>query len=382
MNNIRKGVRFSPSLCLTHNCNLDCIYCYQNHDSNNRMSFETAKKAIDWIFAHKPDDMQGIELSFIGGEPLLEFELIKRIYEYTTSNYQQEDYIFYATTNGTVLTQSMKDWFRSHKHKFVLGLSLDGLPETHNLNRSNSYNLIDLDFFRDTWPQQGIKMTLSEYSLEHLADNIIFLHNLGFTEINGVNLFEGTFDWSDEKYIRAIIPQLRKLVDFYVEHDELVIDQMLGRQIDVCAEENRPKRKWCGIGTGTTFFDTDGTILPCPFVTPMTFSHEELKDILDTDFKNEDAFIDDSCFNDCYMYPICPTCPGANYLVKKSFKTRDKSKCRIQKLITLYAADLQAKRLVKNVASVPENRVYNLITAIEKIKDIYMPEFEMYRDIM
>ena len=68
--------------------------------------------------------------------------------------------------------------------------------------------------------------------------------------------------------------------------------------------------------------------------------------------------------------------------MKKTFKTRDKSKCRIQKLITLYAADLQAKRVVKNVASFPENRVYNLITAIEKIKELYMPEFEMYRDIL
>ena len=382
MNDIKKGVRFSPSLCLTHSCNLDCIYCYQNHDGNNRMSFETAKKAIDWIFANHPDDMQGIELSFIGGEPLIEFELIKRIYEYTTAQYPQEDYIFYATTNGTVLNESMKDWFRSHKDRFVLGLSLDGLPETHNLNRSNSFGMIDIDFFRDTWPGQGVKMTLSEYSLDHLADNIIFLHSLGFKEINGVNLFEGTFDWSDEKYIKAIIPQLRKLVDFYVEHDDLVIDQMLGRQIDVCVEENRPKRKWCGIGTGTTFFDTDGSILPCPFVTPMTFSQEELKEILNTDFKNEDSFIDDDCFNNCYIYPICPTCPGANYLVKKTFKTRDKSKCRIQKLITLYAADLQAKRVVKNVASFPEDRVYNLITAIEKIKELYMPEFEMYRDIL
>ncbi|SDL69307.1 radical SAM additional 4Fe4S-binding SPASM domain-containing protein [Sarcina sp. DSM 11001] len=382
MNDIKKGVRFSPSLCLTHSCNLDCIYCYQNHDGNNRMSFETAKKAIDWIFANHPDDMQGIELSFIGGEPLIEFELIKRIYEYTTAKYPQEDYIFYATTNGTVLNESMKDWFRSHKDRFVLGLSLDGLPETHNLNRSNSFGMIDIDFFRDTWPGQGVKMTLSEYSLDHLADNIIFLHSLGFKEINGVNLFEGTFDWSDEKYIKAIIPQLRKLVDFYVEHDDLVIDQMLGRQIDVCVEENRPKRKWCGIGTGTTFFDTDGSILPCPFVTPMTFSQEELKEILNTDFKNEDSFIDDDCFNNCYIYPICPTCPGANYLVKKTFKTRDKSKCRIQKLITLYAADLQAKRVVKNVASFPEDRVYNLITAIEKIKELYMPEFEMYRDIL
>lgn len=382
MSDIKKGIRFSPSLCLTHSCNLNCIYCYQSHDGNNRMSFDTAKKTIDWIFQNKPADMQGIEISFIGGEPLIEFDLIKQIYEYTVTRYPNEEYIFYATTNGTLLNESMKEWFQRHKNEFVLGLSLDGLPETHNHNRSNSFNFIDTDFFIQTWPDQGIKMTLSELSLERLADNVIYLHGLGFKEIDGVNLFEGNFDWSDEKYIRMIIPELRKLVDYYVEHDELMVDQMLGRQIDICEEKNRPKRKWCGIGTGALFFDTDGTVLPCPFVTPMTFNSNELEDILKTNFEDHTNFIDDECFENCYIYPVCPMCPGANYLVKKTFKKRDRSKCRMQKLITLYAADLQAKRLVRNLNSLPDYKIFNMITAIEKIKEQFLPEFEMYKDIL
>lgn len=382
MNDIKKGIRFSPSLCLTHTCNLDCIYCYQNHDGNNRMTFETACESIDWIFSNIPEDMNGVEITFIGGEPLIEFELIKEIYKYTHNKYPNESYIFYATTNGTVLNDEMKAWFADRKDHFVLGLSLDGMPDTHNHNRSNSYEQIDIDFFLKTWPNQGVKMTLSDYSLKNFADNVIYIHNLGFKEIDGVNLFEGEFDWSDEKYIRSIIPELKKLVDFYVDNDHLIIDQMLGRQIDMCQEPNRPKRKWCGIGTGTIFFDTDGTRLPCPFVTPMTFNKDELEEIMETDFENNSAFVDDECFESCYIYPICPMCPGANYLVKKTFSERDKSKCRIQKLITLYSADLQARRLIKNQNSLPENRVYNTIAAIEKIKGIFLEEFEEYKDIM
>lgn len=382
MRDIKKGIRFSPTLCVTHSCNLDCIYCYQNHDGQHRMSFDTAKKSIDWIFSNIPSDMNGVEVSFIGGEPLIEFDLIRKLYEYTHKNYSNEEFIFYATTNGTLLTPDMKQWFKDHRDTFVLGLSLDGMPDTHNHNRSNSFDKIDIQFFIDTWPSQGIKMTLSEYSLDNFADNVIFLHNLGFKEIDGVNLFEGSFDWSDEKYIRKIIPELRKLVDFYVEHDDLMVDQMLGRQIDMCEEPNRPKRKWCGIGTGAIFFDTDGTRLPCPFVTPMTFDKNELDDILSTNFNDNDNFVDDDCFNNCYIYPVCPMCPGANYMVKKTFKTRDRSKCRMQKLITLYAADLQAKRLVKNKNSIPENRVFNMISAIEKIRETFLPEFREYWDIM
>lgn len=382
MNDIRKGVRFSPSLCVTHSCNLDCIYCYQTHDGENRMSFETACKSIDWIFANIPSDMSGVEISFIGGEPLVEFELIKRVYDYTLANYSNESFIFYATTNGVLLTPEMKSWLSAHKDTFVLGLSLDGTPDTHNHNRSNSYNKIDIDFFRKTWPNQGVKMTISEYSLNNLADNVIYIHNLGFKEIDGVNLFEGNFDWSDEKYVKIIIPQLRKLVDFYVEHDDLTVDQMLGRRIDLCEEPDRPQKKWCGIGTGAIFFDTDGTRYPCPFVTPMTFSDKELNDIMKTDFNDQTVFVDEGCFNDCYIYPVCPRCAGANYLVKKSFSERDKSKCRLQKLITLYCADLQARRLIKNKNSIPENRIYNTIEAIMKIKEKFLSEFEEYKDIM
>lgn len=382
MSDVKKGNRFSPSLCVTHSCNLNCIYCYQTHDSNNRMSFETARESIDWIFSNIPSDMEGVEVSFIGGEPLIEFELIRKVYEYTHTNYSNEPFIFYATTNGVLLNDEMKSWFLAHRDTFVLGLSLDGTPDTHNHNRSGSYNKIDIKFFRDTWPQQGVKMTLSEYSLKNLADNVIHIHNLGFKEIDGVNLFEGQFDWSNESFIKEIIPQLKILVDFYVENDNLMLDQMLGRRIDLCEESNRPKRKWCGIGTGTIFFDTDGTKRPCPFVTPMTFNQAELSNIMRTDFENHAVFVDEECFSNCYIYPVCPMCPGANYLVEKSFSKRDKSKCRIQKLITIYVAELLARRLLKNPSSIPEERIYNTIEAIRKIKEIFLPEFDEYKDIM
>lgn len=382
MSDIKKGLRFSPSLCVTHSCNLDCIYCYQKHDGNNRMSFDTACKCIDWIFANIPKDMNEVEISFIGGEPLIEFDLIKQVYEYTHANYQKESYIFYATTNGVLLNSEMKTWLTNHKKYFVLGLSIDGTPDSHNHNRCNSFDKIDIDFFRTTWPEQGVKMTISEYSLKSLADNIIYIHNLGFKEINGVNLFEGNFNWNDEKYIKIIIPQLKKLVNFYVEHDKLQLDQMLGHQIDICEEPNRSKRKWCGIGTGAIFFDTNGSRRPCPFVTPMTFNQEQLIEIMRTNFEDNEIFVDDECFNECYIYPVCPMCPGANYLVMKSFSKRDKSKCRIQKLIMLYVADLLAKRLLKNPKSVSENRIYNTIEAIKKIRDNFLPEFKDYGDIM
>lgn len=370
--------RFSPTLCLTHNCNLDCIYCYQNHDTTAKMSVQTAKDTIDWIFDNVPSGMSGIEIGFIGGEPLLEFELIKEVVSYTCSKPKTEKYIFYATTNGTVLTDEMKRWFIEHKECFVLGLSLDGAKETHDYNRSNSFDKIDLSFFSQNWPNQAIKMTLSEYSLPHLAENIKFAHSLGFKEIGGVNLFEGTFDWSSDEYIKILIPQLAELVTFYVDNDSLSLDQMMNKRLEICEIKNREKQKWCGIGEGAVFFDVDGKRLPCPFVTPMTFSQTELSTISTYDFLNNDDFVDEECFNSCYIYPVCPNCSGANYLNTKSFKKHDKSKCRIQKLISVFAADLQAKRMVKKPTIYDNDRLYNTINAIKKIRELYLPEFKEY----
>ena len=371
----KQQLLFSPSLCLTHNCNLDCIYCYQKHSSNARMSFETAKKSINWIFNNIPKDTNKIEINFIGGEPLLEFNLIKQIFEYTKSQNPKVNYTFFASTNGTLLTYDIKKWFTTYKDLFCLGLSLDGIREVHNYNRSNSFDFIDIDFFIKTWPQQGVKMTLSEFSLENLAENIIYIHSLGIKEIGGVNLFEGNFDWSNEKYIKALIPQLKKLVDFYLENDTLPLNQMFNKKLNLCESKEKFKRKYCGVGTGTIFFDVDGTQYPCSFITPMTFSKNELNNIMKTDFKDAINFIDEECFNNCYIYQLCPNCSGANYMANKTFKIRNKSKCKIQKLICLFVADLQAKRIIKNPNKYDKTYLYYTIEAIKKIKQLYYPEF-------
>ena len=80
---MKKKLRFLPTICVTHNCNLDCVYCYQKHDTKSRMSLSVGKECFDYIFNNIPDyATDGVELGFIGGEPLLEFELIKNLYEY------------------------------------------------------------------------------------------------------------------------------------------------------------------------------------------------------------------------------------------------------------------------------------------------------------
>jgi len=342
------------------------------------MTLDTAKSIIDWIFDNVPNDMDEIIIAFIGGEPLLEFDLIKEVVAYTCSKQREKKYYFYATTNGTVLSEEMKQWFVTHKDSFVLGLSLDGDRETHNYNRCNSFDDIDTNFFLTNWHEQGVKVTLSEYSLPRLAENMKFLSSKGIERIAGVNLSEGNFDWSDEKYIKLLVPQLKELVEFYVENDTLELNQMFKKELYFCEAKKIERRKRCGIGTGCPLFDVDGKKYPCVFVTPMTFSENELSEIAKIDFTDHENFIDEDCFDDCYIYPICGTCAGANYLNNKSFKKRDRRRCRIQKLISLFVADLQAKRIMKNPKIYDDEVLYHTIGAIKKIRSLYLPEFKEY----
>jgi len=371
------GNNFSPCICLTYDCNLNCIYCYQSHTTGKKMSFDIAKKTIDWIFSNMPADRDGITISFIGGEPLLEFPLIKDIFDYTADRKVTYPFLFFASTNGTLLTDKMKAWFTEHKERFWLGLSLDGRKETQDHNRSHSFDSIDIDFFRETWPEQNIKMTLSEFSLNHFAEDIKYLHSIGFKKINGVNLFEGDFNWDKDEYLSILSSQLSELVEFYVENDTLELNQMLDKSLDFCEAKNIGERKWCGIGT-EPFFDIDGKRYPCAYITPMTFSQQELDAISKIDFTYDRNFIDDECYHGCYIYPICSTCAGANYMVNKSFKIRNKSKCRIHKLIALFIADLQAKRISKNKNIMDEEVLFHTIEAIKKIRSLYFDEFSQY----
>lgn len=373
---------FSPTLCVTHSCNLSCVYCYQKNKSNKHMTFNIAKECVDDIFKNIPEGTKIIEISFIGGEPLLEIKLLKKVYEYTMSKYADNRLRFFATTNGTILSNDDKEWFKEHKERFVLGLSLDGTPQTHNINRTNSYNKIDIPFFVNTWPKQGPKMTISKNTIQNLADDIIFIHEQGFKYINGVNFAEGDFDWGNKEDLLILSQQLRKLLDFYTEHYNLNLDQMFGKHIEFCSSDNVEKHKTCGIGTNTMLYDVDGQKYPCSFVTPLTFSSKELDKINSIDFHKYDELVDEDCLEKCYLYPICSSCSGANYLVNHSFSERIKTRCEMNKLISLYIAELHTRRILNHRELYKDsNQLYFLIEAIKGIKANYYEEFKTYLDV-
>jgi len=203
------------SLMMTHKCNLNCVYCYEKYKNTQVMDVDDAKKYIYKAFeeAARAGRYKALELSMMGGEPLLEFEKIKEISEWVWSHDWPLDYILFASTNGTLLTEEMKQWFSDNRDKFVLGISLDGTAESQSSNRGHLASTVDIDFFVETWPKQGIKCTVSKESVSHIAEDVIFIHSKGFKTIYANLAFGVDWEWN---HLSVFQTQLIKLVDFYL----------------------------------------------------------------------------------------------------------------------------------------------------------------------
>lgn len=130
-------------LIVTNNCNLRCEYCVYSEKypkeigySKSNMDFKTAKLAIDQFFKiHKERKKRGLRkeahISFYGGEPLLNFELIKKSIEYVKKI--DSSTIFYITTNGTIMNDEIAEFLTTNN--IMLTFSLDGYKDNHDRNR-------------------------------------------------------------------------------------------------------------------------------------------------------------------------------------------------------------------------------------------------------
>lgn len=158
-------------LQVTQQCNLRCRYCtysgnYDNRvHSTKRMSYDLAKKAIDF-YLERSIEAEKLCLSFYGGEPLLEFELIKKCVHYIKETKGEQPIKFVTTTNGTLLTKEKFDFLI--QNKFSLMISIDGTKETHNANRKFSSGNGSFDIVMDNL------MKLREYNREYYDENVSF----------------------------------------------------------------------------------------------------------------------------------------------------------------------------------------------------------------
>lgn len=107
----------------------------------------------------------------------------------------------------------------------------------------------------------------------------------------------------------------------------------------------------------------------------MSFNEEELDDLMNTDFSDARKLVDTECFDQCYLYPLCPVCYGADYMLTKSVSKRDKSICDLMKVRALFSAALHAHRIVdmdlEALTYEEKGKVFKTAVAIRNIKELY-----------
>ena len=183
------------ALCLhiAHDCNLRCKYCFAGTGEYNGergiMSAQTGRKAIDFVIANS-GKRKNIELDFFGGEPLMNFEVVKDITEYAKEQGEKhgKNFRFTITTNGILLDEEKMNYINENMSNVVL--SIDGRKEVNDRVRtrvdgSGSYDSILPKFIdmanRRNQDNYYVRGTFTAYNKD-FAEDVIHLADLGFKQ--------------------------------------------------------------------------------------------------------------------------------------------------------------------------------------------------------
>ena len=185
------------ALCLhvAHTCNLNCQYCFaaqgRYHGDRALMPFEVGKQALDFLIQNSGSRVN-LEVDFFGGEPLMNWQVVKDLVAYARSQEAEhhKNFRFTLTTNGVLLDDEVTEFCNREMHNVVL--SLDGRKEVHDRLRKNyagqgSYDLIVPKFQRFV-QQRGdrdyyIRGTFTHENTDFTND-IFHMADLGFTELS------------------------------------------------------------------------------------------------------------------------------------------------------------------------------------------------------
>lgn len=185
------------ALCLhiAHTCNLNCSYCFASqgkyHGDRALMTFEVGKQAFDFLIANS-GTRKNLEVDFFGGEPLMNFEVVKQLVAYARSIEKEKDknFRFTLTTNGVLLDDDVTDFLNREMNNVVL--SLDGRKEVHDHFRrdyagNGSYDRIVPNFQRFVEKRGGkgyyVRGTYTHENTDFTND-ILHMADLGFRELS------------------------------------------------------------------------------------------------------------------------------------------------------------------------------------------------------
>ena len=192
----RKTVVKALCLHIAHDCNLGCKYCFaeegEYHGRRALMSFEVGKKALDFLIANS-GSRRNLEVDFFGGEPLMNWEVVKQLVEYGRSQEEAhgKHFRFTITTNGVLLNDEIMDFCNKEMSNVVM--SLDGRKEVNDLMRptrnghGSSYDIIVPKFQKCAESRAGkdyyVRGTFTRNNLD-FSEDVKHFADLGFEQMS------------------------------------------------------------------------------------------------------------------------------------------------------------------------------------------------------
>lgn len=352
------------NLTLTNKCNLACSYCYEHNKDAESMTFETAKKIIDTEMT-ACDGSEFVCWYYFGGEPYMEFELIKKIHSYLKSKTWNKGWFGFSTTNGTLVHGEIQDWLKENSTSMEVYLSLDGTKEMQDINRSNSYDMIDLDFFKREYP--FAKMTVSKETLPNLAEGLIYLHEKGFQV--SANLGYGV-SWSDDS-LEILAEQLSIIIDYYLANPQIKVANILDLAImDMQPNAETPKR-FCGVGPMMKSYDVDGEVYPCHAFAPLCIGKKLAQKAKNIDFTCpvDPRNLDEKC-RKCPVIGVCPTCYGINMGLSGNIYHISEDHCKMMKIQFLANAKFKYRQYELGQLDLSEEDECRLLQNIKEIQKL------------
>ena len=263
---------------VTKDCQLACNYCYLvGKNSKERMSFEIAKSAIDYILSHEsyfPE--RAIVWDFIGGEPFLEIDLIDQICDYLKkemfrrNHHWFNSYRFNFSTNGINFgSEKVQRFVKKNIEHISVGITIDGTQRKHDINRvykntgKGSYHDVvkNIPLWLKEVPGASTKVTISSADIPYIKESVLHLYSLGIHEVNINCVFENVWNEGDDKKFEE---QLLELADaiidggLYKDYACSFYQDSIGRSLDPIKENNN----WCGAGMMLSI-DAAGNFYPC-----------------------------------------------------------------------------------------------------------------------
>lgn len=335
----QSGMAKNITFIVTKDCQLACKYCYLvGKNTHERMPWEVAKKAIDYILDHEGDFREeSVVWDFIGGEPFIEIDLIDKICDYIKvemyrrGHHWFDSYRFSFSTNGiNYADDKVQRFIAKNLTHLSIGITIDGTEMKHDLNRvykqtgRGSYRDVvrNIPLWLSQFPGAGTKVTISSADIPYIKESVLHLYSLGIHEVNINCVFEDVWAEGDDLKFEEQLTQLADAIidgGYYRDYVCSFFSEMIGKPLDRVNDNNN----WCGAGRMLAV-DAAGLFYPCTRFAKYSLRDKpaliigNVTDGIDSDRLRPFLTLDRctqspaECI-DCEVASGCAWCQGENY---------------------------------------------------------------------